>query len=93
MRGPLGRPRGGAIFPGGLRAGGGAGFVSSLKTPARAAGPSLPRGARTWDARQTGDLYWVSSVRSPLRASLCLSVNLRCLLLFTLKRPLGSGGG
>lgn len=86
-------PRGGAIFPGGLGAGGGAGFVSILKTPARAAGPSLLRGARTWDARQTGDLYWVSSVRSPLRASSCLSVNLRCLLLFTLKRPLGWGGG
>lgn len=62
-------PRGRYPFPGVLREGGGAGFVSFLKTRARAAGLSFPGGARSGESWQLSALCRVSSSRSPFSAS------------------------
>lgn len=70
-------PRGRYPFPGVLREGGGAGFVSFLKTRARAAGLSFPGGARSGESWQLSALCRVPSSRSPFSASGWHPVNRR----------------
>lgn len=73
-------------FPGGLGAGGGAGFVSLFKKPARAAGPSSGRAG-------FGDLAAPRPLRGPELAvpSPCVWAPRPGLLLVTLPRHVGSG--